>query len=51
MCELTIITTYLIVAFSSIVLNMVAMLLRPPTSQVIDMSWTALSLLARWSHA
>lgn len=43
MCELTIITTYLIVALSVIVLNMVAMLLRPPTSQVINTSWTGLS--------
>lgn len=32
---------YTIVALLWVVLNMLVMFLHPPTSQVIDMSWTA----------
>lgn len=48
-CEVTIITTYLIVALSWVVLNLPVMFLCLSTSQVLDMIWTALSSQARWS--
>lgn len=34
---------YSVLALARVVLNMLIVFLHPPTSQVIDMSWTALS--------